>query len=277
MLFSLGIGQIWLMAALMAGAGALSGVLAGLFGIGGGAVLVPILVEFLGFMGVEQAVRVQVAIGTSLAIIVPTSIRSFLAHQKRGAPDTALLKSWRLVVPVGVLAASFVVAFVSGGVLKLVFALVALAIAGKMLFGGAAWQVAPDLPRQPWRGGSGFVIGFVSTFMGIGGGNLNNVLMTSCGRSIHQAVATSAGLGVLIAVPGCVAYIVLGWGNPALPPFSLGYVNLLAVVVVAPLTMAVAPMGVRIAHSLSKRRMEILYGAFLTLVAVRFVSTAMTA
>lgn len=270
MISSLDTGTLIIMVLSMAAAGGVTGILAGLFGIGGGAILVPILIEFLNFQDVAPSVQAHIAVGTSLAIIIPTSVRSFRAHQKRGAPDEALLRNWVIMVPLGVVIASFIVAFVSGEVLKTVFAIVALLIAIKMLFNRAKWSLGEDLPRQPIKGGVGFFIGFISTFMGIGGGNLNNVFMTSYGRPIHQAVATSAGLGVLISVPAAITYVVTGWGNPDLPPFSFGYINLLAFILIMPISMLVAPLGVKMAHGLSKRHMEIAFGVFLILVSARF-------
>jgi len=271
---TIGAGGIGLMAISMALAGSLAGVLAGLFGIGGGAVLVPILVEFLGFLDVPEGVRTHMAVGTSLAIIVPTSIRSYRAHAARGAPDRDLLKSWIIWVPLGVIVAGVFVAGVSGSVLRIIFAVVAILIAAKMLFNRESWTLAQDLPPQPWRNGAGFGIGFVSTFMGIGGGNLNNVLMTSCGRTIHQAIATSAGLGILIAIPGVLTYVTIGLGNPDLPPLSLGYINLIALTAIMPVAMLCAPIGVKLAHGLSKRQMEVLFGVFLLVVAARFISSS---
>lgn len=273
MLSSLDIGTLVVMAATMAIAGGLTGILAGLFGIGGGAVLVPILIEFLSYQGVDPSVQAHIAVGTSLAIIVPTSIRSYQAHKARGAPDVELLRNWLYFVPFGVVIASFIVAFASGEVLKVVFAVVALLIAVKMLFNRESWSLGSDLPAQPAKGGVGFFIGFISTFMGIGGGNLNNVFMTAFGRPIHQAVATSAGLGVLIAVPGAVSYVINGWGNPALPPLSFGYINLIAFALIMPISMYVAPIGARLAHGLTKRQMELAFGVFLILVSARFFAS----
>ena len=259
------------LALTMAAAGALTGVLAGLFGIGGGAILVPILMEFLRIQGVATEYQAHIAVGTSLAIIIPTSIRSFRSHLDHGAPDVDLLKAWAILVPVGVIAASFIAASVSGDVLKGVFAVVALLIAVKMLFNRKSWSLGHDLPKNPTRGAVGFGIGFVSTFMGIGGGNLNNVFMTSFGRPIHQAVATSAGLGVLISIPGAIGYIIAGWGIEGLPPMSLGYVNLLALLLITPVSILTAPLGVQLAHALTKRNMEIAFGVFLLIVAARFL------
>lgn len=259
----------------MALAGGVTGILAGLFGIGGGAVLVPILIEFLNYQGVDPSVLTHIAVGTSLAIIIPTSIRSFRAHQVRGAPDIDLLRNWLCLVPLGVIAASFIVAFVSGSALKIIFAIVALLIAIKMLFNRESWKLGADIPGQPIKGGVGFFIGFISTFMGIGGGNLNSVFMTAYGRSIHQAVATSAGLGALIAIPGTISYVINGWGNPALPPFSFGYINLIAFILIMPISMYVAPFGARLAHGLTKRQMELAFGVFLIIVSARFFTSVL--
>lgn len=256
-------------------AGAMAGVLAGLFGIGGGAVLVPVLIEFLRFQGVSPDVLTHVAIGTSLAIIVPTSIRSFRSHLARGAPDTALLKRWSLWVPLGVIVASLLVADISGNALKIIFGVVILLVAVKMLANRKDWSLSNELPRPVATNGVGFGIGFISALMGIGGGNLNNMFMTSFGRPIHQAVATSAGLGMLIAIPGVLGYVYAGWGNPALPDFSFGYVSLIAVALIMPTSLLCAPLGVRIAHGLSKRQMEIAFGVFLIIVAARMFWTAL--
>ena len=177
-------------------------------------------------------------------------------------------------VPLGVVIASLLVADISGDVLKIVFGVVIIVVAIKMLANRKDWSLAQDLPKPAVTNGIGFGIGFISALMGIGGGNLNNMFMTSFGRPIHQAVATSAGLGMLIAIPGVLGYIWAGWGNPALPPLSLGYVSMLALVLPMPMSLLCAPIGVRLAHRLSKRQMEIAFGVFLILVALRMFSTA---
>lgn len=259
------------LAAALVGAGAVSGFLAGLFGIGGGAVIVPVLYQFLTYLGIEEAIRMHLAVGTSLAIIVPTSIRSFMAHKARGAVDMDLLKSWLVPVPVGVVIASLVAAWISSGQLRVVFAIVAFLVGLRLLFNRAEWRLGEDVPGGPIRWGAGAGIGFFSTLMGIGGGVLNNTFMTVFGRPIHQAVATSAGTGILISIPGVIGYIWAGWGAPQLPPFSLGFVNILGVALVIPITVLIAPLGVRAAHALSRRKLEIGFGLFLILVAVRFV------
>jgi uncharacterized membrane protein YfcA len=250
--------------------GAISGLLAGLFGIGGGTVLVPVLYQTLGYLGVADAVRMQVSVGTSIAIIVPTAIQSFRAHKRRGAVDMQLLKDWLIPLPLGVIAASIVAASISGGALRAIFAVVAFLVAMRLIFNRETWRLGNDLPGNPLRAIVGVVLGFLSTLMGIGGGVLNNTFMSLYGRSMHQAVATSSGVGVIISIPGIVGYMWAGWGAPGLPLLSTGFVNLPAALILIPTSVLTAPLGVRLAHALSKRQLEIIFGLFLIFVAARF-------
>jgi uncharacterized membrane protein YfcA len=215
----------------------------------------------------------HLAVGSSIAIIVPTSVRSFLAHHRRGAADTDLLRSWIVAIPAGVVAASLVAAVISGGGLRAIFAVLAALFGVRFLIGGRLGTIAPDLPRQPVKGIVGVAIGFFSALMGIGGGMLNNTFMTLYGRSMLQAVATSSGVGVLISVPALFGYIWAGWGNPDLPPASLGFVSLAAVALMIPATILAAPYGVRIAHALNRRYLEFGFGLFLLVVAARFAAS----
>ena len=254
----------------LAGAGVIAGLLAGMFGIGGGAVIVPVLAEFLNILGVDDDIQMHLAVGTSLCIIVPTSIRSFRAHLKRGVVDMKLLKAWIIPVPLGVIAASAFAASASGDTLKIVFAVIAFTLGLRMLVSFDWLRLGSELPGQPWRTMVGAVVGFLSALMGIGGGVINNTFMTLYGRPIHQAVATSAGVGALIAIPGVIGYVLAGWNSPNLPPFSLGFVNLLGVALVIPVTILAAPIGARLAHRMSKRHLEAGFGVFLLVVAARF-------
>ncbi len=254
-------------------AGGIAGVLAGLFGIGGGAILVPVFYQMLGVLGVDEAIRMHLSVGTSLAIIVPTSLRSFMTHRSKGAVDMDLLKAFAWAMPVGVLMASIVASYLSSGHLRAIFAFFALIIALKLLFGKESWKFAEDVPRKAGKYIAGWFIGFFSTFMGIGGGVFNNTFMTSYGRPIHQAVATSSGAGVLISIPGMIGYMWAGWGAENLPAFSLGYINFLMVLIIIPVTLLVAPLGVKLAHKLSKRALEISFGVFLILVSIRFFAS----
>lgn len=265
------VSEIGAFALAVVGAGAIAGLLAGIFGIGGGAILVPVFYQIFGLFGIDESVRMHLAVGSSLAIIVPTSLRSCRAHFLRGAVDMDLLKSFALAVPAGVVAASVTVAHLSGASLRGIFAVILALVGLKLLFNRSTWRIGDDIPGNPVRAIVGFVIGYLSTLMGIGGGVLNNTFMTLFGRPMHQSVATSSGVGVLISIPGFLGYIWAGWGLPQLPVASTGYINWIVVALVIPITFIVAPIGVRIAHALKKRHLEIAFGIFALFVSARFI------
>jgi uncharacterized protein len=261
----------FLAAALLA-AGALTGFLAGVFGVGGGAVIVPVLYWVFGILNVPESVRMPLCVGTSLAVIIPTSLRSFQAHRAKGAVDLTILKAWVVPVFVGVVAGSLVARYAPAGLFKLVFVVVATLSAIRLLFGKDSWRLKGELQDGPLMKAYGALIGVLSVLMGIGGGQLSNLFMSLYGRSIHQAVATSSGLGVLISIPGALGAVYAGWPKMAeLPPLSLGFVSVIAVLVMMPTSIWTAPIGARLAHRLSKRRLEVGFGIFLLLVSARFL------
>jgi uncharacterized protein len=264
--------ELLLFIVALTGAGVVAGILAGLFGIGGGAIIVPVLDQVMAIIGVDDAVRMHLAIGTSLAIIVPTSIRSYQAHRARGVVDEGYLKSWIVAVPVGAVLAGVVAAYSTSDGLRAIFAAIAIVVGTRMMLTRENWKLGDRLPGNPVHSIVGVVLGLLSGLMGIGGGVLNNTYMSLFGRPMHQAVGTSAGVGVLIALPGLFAYIVAGWGIAGLPILSTGYVNWIAVALLIPITVYVAPLGVGFAHRLSKRQLEIGFGLFLYIVAARFVA-----
>ena len=264
------VGELATFAAAIAAAGVVAGLMAGIFGIGGGAVLVPVFYQVFGMLGIDEAVRMHLSVGSSLGIIVPTSIRSFLGHKARGAVDMDLLKSYLIPVPAGVVLASLTAAYISSAGLRTIFAVITLLVAFRLIFNRESWKIGSDIPGNPGRAFVGALIGYLSTLMGIGGGVLNNTFMTLFGRPMHQAVATSSGVGVLIAIPGTIGYIWAGWGNPLLPVASTGFINWIAVALIIPIALVVTPYGVRIAHALKKRQLEIGFGLFCIFVSVRF-------
>ncbi len=255
---------------VLAAASAIAGLLAGMFGIGGGAIIVPVLYQAFTLLDTPEAVRMHLSVGTSLAVIVPTSISSFRAHYRRKAPDMALLKGWLLAVPLGVVAASIVVADTPGALLRTIFAIITVLVGLRMIFNRDNWRLGNNLPGNPFRALAGFVIGFLSALIGIGGGILNTTFMTLYGRPVHQAVATSAGVGVLISLPGLFGFIWAGWGNMQLPIYSTGYVNWIAVALTIPMTLVMAPVGAYLAHRLEQKQLEIAFGLFLLAVSGRF-------
>jgi uncharacterized membrane protein YfcA len=271
---------VWLAAALLA-AGALTGLLAGVFGVGGGAVAVPILYELFRILEVPEAVRMPLCVGTSLAIIVPTSLRSFAAHRAKGAVDMSILKVWAVPVVLGVGLGSLIARVAPADLFKAVFVAVAGFSALRLLFGKDTWRLGLELPGKPVMVAYGGLIGVLSALMGIGGGQLSNLFMTFYSRPIHQAVATSSGLGILISIPGALGYVYAGWPHMAAypdvtafqPPLALGYVSLLGLVLFIPTSTWMAPVGARLAHRLSKRRLEVAFGIFLLLVCARFAAS----
>jgi uncharacterized membrane protein YfcA len=269
------------LALLLVAVGALSGFLAGVFGIGGGAILVPVFYECFRLAGVPLEVRMPLCVGTSLAIIIPTSIRSFRAHYARGAVDMAILKQWWLPIVIGVVAGSITARYAPERLFKIVFVVVAWSAAARLLLARDNWKFGDDVPKGPLMKLYGFFVGLLSTLMGVGGGLFANLLMTFYGRPIHQAVATSSALAVLISIPGAIGYIYAGWpaaaNYPAVAalqlPFAIGYVSLIGAVLVMPTSLLTAPLGVRAAHAMSKRTLEMAFGCYLFIVGSRFVAS----
>jgi uncharacterized membrane protein YfcA len=262
---------IWLAVAVMA-AGIVTGLLAGLFGIGGGAVIVPVLFEVFRLLGVPEEVRMQLCVGTSLAIIVPTTVRSYRAHRAKGLVITAVVRSWTVPAVIGVAAGSAAAAFAPGQVFKLAFVVIAGVIAAKLLVGRETWVLGRSLPGSAAMTWYGFLIGLASSLMGISGGSLMTMVMTLYGVPIHNAVATSAGVGVPIAIAGTIGYLIAGLPHQAqLPPLSLGFVSVIGVIMIAPISSWIAPLGARLAHALPRRRLEIGFGLFLIAASLRFL------
>jgi len=261
---------IFLAVSLIA-AGAVTGLLAGLFGVGGGAVIVPVLYEVFRVIGVPEEVRMPLVVGTSLAVIIPTSIRSYRAHLAKGLVDTSIIKIWAIPVVLGVVGGSLIARYAPPDVFKAVFVAVAFASAMRLLFASDRWKLGDDMPGPFLMRIYGLIIGILSALMGIGGGQLSSLFMTFYGRPIHQAVATSSGLGVLISIPGALGYIYAGWPKmDILPPLSLGYVSFIGFLLFIPTSIWTAPIGARLAHRLSKRRLEVAFGIFLLVVCARF-------
>ena len=271
MILGVPLSELLLLAALIVAGGLVTGILAGLFGIGGGALIVPVLYEVFSVLGVSDEVRFQLCVGTSIAIIVPTNVLSFLAHRARGAVMMDVVRAWAVPAVIGVAAGSLVAAFAPAAVLKLAFVLIGSAIAFKLLVGRDDWRLADDLPGNAGMAGYGFFIGLAASLIGISGGSISNVILTLHGKSMHNAVATSAGLGVPITIAGTIGYMLAGLPKQALmPPLSLGFVSLIGFAVMAPVASFTAPYGARLAHALSKRHLEIAFGCFLLIVCVRF-------
>jgi uncharacterized membrane protein YfcA len=271
---SVPIGELaWLTGAIVV-AGVVTGILAGLFGIGGGAVIVPVLYEVFRVLDVPEEVRMQLCVGTSLAIIVPTNIRSYLAHRAQKMVLPEVLRQWAVPSVIGVAVGALAAAAAPAALFRLAFVVIASLIAVKLLLGRESWRVSDQLPSGVAMRAYGFLVGLASSLMGVSGGSVANAILTLHGKSIHNAVATSAGLGVPITIAGTVGYVLAGLPHQALlPPLSLGYVSLVGFAVMAPVASLTASYGARLAHRLPKRTLEIAFGLFLLAAAMRFLLT----
>lgn len=257
------------MVALLFVIGGVAGVVAGLLGVGGGIVLVPAFFYAFTHLGYDGPQLMQICVATSLATIVVTSPRSVASHHKKGAVDWQMLRDWAPFIVVGALAGTLVAALVKSVVLQVVFGVLAGLAGLYMAFGKPGWRLGTQLPGQPGRGIMASVLGFCSAMMGIGGGTFGVPLMSLYGVPIHRAVATAAGLGVLIAVPSVLGFLFVPIENA--PPYTVGAVNLPAFLVVIGSTMLTTPWGVKLAHAMDPKPLKRAFAVFITLVALNML------
>lgn len=265
-------GNIALLVVALAGAGAIVGFMSGLLGIGGGGILVPVLYETFAALGVDPSIRMHMALATSLTVIVPTSLRSLSAHRAKGSVDLDLVKRLAPWVIVGVVLGVLTAEHVSSSFLKWFWVVFGSVMAAKMWFGRDEWRLGTSIPKSRWVEVYAIFVGYVSVLISIGGAAFIVAFMTLYGRSVLQAVGTSTGFGPLIAIPGAIGFMWAGWGVPGTLPFSLGYVSLLGAALIVPLSVMTAPLGVRLAHGIPKRRLEQAFAIFLCVVVARFLS-----
>ena len=253
--------------------GVLAGLLAGLLGVGGGIIIVPALFQLFTVLDVDPAVRMHLAVGTSLSTIIVTSISSLRSHNKRGSVDWQLLRILGPGVAIGVILGTVIAGVVSGAALTGLFAVVALAVSFYMAFAPEDFRLADALPGGAPLGGIGGSIGAISAMVGIGGGTMTVPTLVMCNYPIRQAVGTSAAVGLIIAVPGTIGFIIGGLGAASLPPLSLGYVSLIGFLILVPMTALAAPWGAKLAHAIKPRVLRLCFAGFLFVTSIRmFVS-----
>jgi len=263
-------------------AGCLAGFAAGLFGIGGGAIMVPVLFYTFSALGFSEDVTMHMALATSASVIAVTSIRSASGHHKKGAVDWDLVwpknvfKNWGLWIALGALLAGwFIAQWLSGQQLTLIFGSLMSLLALQFIFGRPSWRIASDIPGGIAPPLAGTFLGGLCGVMGIGFGAIGVTLMLLCGRRIHQAIGTAAAIGFFIGLPAAIGYIISGWEVAGRPSFSLGYVNVLGFGTMALATILCVPMGVKLAHKLSQDKLRRIFGIFLFLIALNMVRKAL--
>ena len=262
------------MLVLLAAIGAFAGVLAGLLGVGGGIVLVPAFFYAFQTLGYDGPDLMQMCLATSLATIIVTSVRSVLSHNKKGAVDWQILRTWAPGIVVGAVLGMLVVAQLRSGTLQAIFGILALIVGLYMGFGRKDWRLGAAMPTGVARAALSPSVGFLSVLMGIGGGSFGVPLMSLFGVPIHRAVATAAGFGVLIAVPAVIGFLLVSLDG-RVPPYTIGAVNMIAFAVIIAMTLITAPWGVRLAHAMDPGPLKRVFAVFLVFVALNMLRKAM--
>jgi uncharacterized membrane protein YfcA len=257
---------------LLAVSGIVVGFLSGLFGIGGGGILVPVLFETFRIMGVDESIRMHMAVGTALAAMVPTTIASYRSHLKRANVDVGIIRRMAVPVVLGVVVGSVIAKFSPGVVLTVIWVVVGSFMAIKQFAGTGSLSLGDDVPKSWGLEAYGMVVGVLSTLMSVGGGAFVTTMMTLYKRPIQQAVGTSSGFGPIIALPGIIGFIWAGWSVTGTPPGTLGYVSFLSAACMVPFGVLAAPWGARVAAGMSRRSLEIGFGIFMTVVVLKFIA-----
>lgn len=263
--------DLLLLAATAIAAGVVVGLFAGLLGIGGGLILVPVLFELTRALDADPATAMRAAIATSLACVIATGLRSALSHYRRGALDAALIRSWAPSIIVGSLIGAEIATRVDATTLLTAFAVMTVVLAVHMAFGRREWRLGDAPPAAVFRLGGGGFVGFVAGLLGLGVAGLGVPLMTLFNASVRAAVPAVALIGALAAIPATVRFIIAGWGVTPLPPYSFGYVNVLGFALIVPVAMLVTPLGAAWSHQVSQQTLRRIFAVFLAVNAVRML------
>jgi uncharacterized protein len=266
----LDISQIISLISVMAVAASISGFMAGLLGVGGGIIMVPALYYAFTVLGYDESTKMHLALGTSLAIIIPTSVMSTRTHMKYESVDFTLIKSFGLFVAAGVLIGTFLASNLETKKLLLIFSIFSGCVGLFFIFFREKLGATPRNIPNSIKSIIGTIIGFVSVPLGIGGGSLSVPFMRLFGYSIRNAIGTSAAIGFLISVVGAASMSLSGnFFDTVTTPLSLGYVNLPGFLVFVPVTMMMAPLGAKVVHKIDKDLLSKIFGFFLLLISAR--------
>lgn len=273
-MFAFELSQLLPLIALLLMIGAIAGVVAGLLGVGGGIILVPAFYYMFAALGYDSENLMQICVATSLATIILTSIRSVLSHNKKGAVDWGILKSWAPGIAIGAILGVLIAREMRSVSLMVVFGILGALVGLYLAFGRSNWRLGEVMPMGIGRIITAPILGFLSVLMGIGGGSFGVPLMTLYNRPIHRAIATSAGFGVIIAVPSVIGFLMIGWDMPVKPPLTIGLVNLPAFAIVVSMTLITAPLGVRLAHAMDPKPLKTAFAIFIMLMALNMLRKA---
>lgn len=251
--------------------GIFAGILAGLLGVGGGIVIVPVLFFLFQNFGVSPESAMLVATATSLATIVPTSISSIRSHKQKGNVDFEILKRWAAFVFIGVFAGSWLVTHVDGAWLSALFGGIASLSALNMLFRSGKSALFQQLPSRTGQAAMGTSIGFFSSMVGIGGGTISVPLLTLCNYPAHKAVGTAAAIGLIISLPGALTMLLLGNTPTDAPIGTFGLVNIVGFFCIVPLTVLFAPVGVSLAEKLDAKKLKKIFALVLLFTGIRML------
>ncbi|MBY7649754.1 MAG: sulfite exporter TauE/SafE family protein [Candidatus Liberibacter europaeus] len=255
---------------LLFGSSLLFAIISGLFGIGGGLVMTPILFKGFQLIGVEHSICMNLAIGTSLGVIAPTSIMAFIEHKRRGTVDIKILKSWMIVLPASSILTSFMVSNIDHTYLQRAFAVFCVLI-GFLMLVKDRWVLKHDFPDGFLKYILGMIIGIVSGILGVGGGILSTILMLLYGRSINQASAIATGVSVLISIPGLIVRIYTGLGVAGNHPMSIGFVNIGAIMIILPISIIICPISAKFSYMIRKKYLEIGFSLIMFVTALLLI------
>lgn len=264
--------ELLVLVPILLASGALAGLLAGLLGVGGGIVIVPMLYHIFLYMKIDTSIAMPLAIGTSLSTIVVTSIVSARSHHKKGGIDWDLSKKWIPFVILGVFIGAFSSKFIDGNSLKFLFGILLLVVSINMIINNfKTLVIGESLPGKTGQTIFAILLGWFSSLLGIGGGTLMVPLLSLFSFPIHRAVSTASIFGLIISIPATIGYIIVGWDVPNLPFSSIGYVNWIAFFILVPMTMFFAPYGVKLAYSLNVKQLKLAFAIFLACVGLKML------
>lgn len=274
-MFGFELSQLLPLLLMMFAIGAIAGIVAGLLGVGGGIILVPAFYYTFTALGYDGPYIMQICVATSLATIVFTSVRSVHSHNKKGAVDWEILKNWALGIVVGAVIGVLIAREMKSETLMIIFGVLGVVVGLYLAFGRPNWRLGEEMPKGLPRALTAPVLGFLSVLMGIGGGSFGVPMMTLFNQPIHRAVATSAGFGVLIAVPSVLGFLQIGADIPGKPPITVGLVNLPTFIIIVSMTMITTPIGVGLAHSMNPKPLRVVFAGFIMIMALNMLRKAL--